>query len=418
MLTDFRSVVSEQITQLKDLCRRPDPLLYYLSHFHKLEFRTENARFRCVSNHSINIFRSSSGNWRVHDLGGGELSGTLASLVYQKLEGSSNPVEERNEILILVGGGALYLPERKEWSARKKSKSKSQKLELTFDGGGKVYQAVDRYFTKKVGYSLLKVAKGEQPDYGIRAVKSVRGKYSYNFWGDHFAIAYCTDQGTKVKCIKGERKDYLFKDKGKYCFGLKQLGNQPLDMILICEGEDDALCVNLHFNSRNFKVKAVSLGGASYTSPGLVGSIIEDLKTRAKKVWVLYDGDKAGVSASQKLASTYGLGFLDFERNWLPFKSAGKGKEGVKDIADLYQKNVDNPKVDSAILVAHYIASCLAARLSYLAVNKFYKAHRDKWCEEYSRLVRGSNKNVCGWYPLWKLLRERHPEWVDDLTVI
>ena len=151
MLTDFRSVVSEQITQLKDLCRRPDPLLYYLSHFHKLEFRTENARFRCVSNHSINIFRSSSGNWRVHDLGGGELSGTLASLVYQKLEGSSNPVEERNEILILVGGGALYLPERKEWSARKKSKSKSQKLELTFDGGGKVYQAVDRYFTKKVG---------------------------------------------------------------------------------------------------------------------------------------------------------------------------------------------------------------------------------------------------------------------------
>lgn len=102
----------------------------------------------------------------------------------------------------------------------------------------------------------------------------------------------------KVKCIKGERKDYFFKDKGKYCFGLKQLGNQLLDMILICEGEDDVLCVNLYFNFRNFKVKVVFLGGVFYILFGLVGSIIEDLKICVKKVWVLYDGDKVGVSVS------------------------------------------------------------------------------------------------------------------------
>ena len=416
MLTNFRSVVTEQINRLKELCRTADPLLYYLSHFHGLEFRSENARFRCVSNNSINIFRSGRGNWQVYDFGGSELSGTLASLVYKRLANESNHVEERNRILSIVGGGKVYLPETEAWRPKKKSGAKSQKLDLTFDAGGKVYRAVDRYFTNKVGYSLLKVAKGEQPDYGIRPVKCIEGRYNYNFWGDHFAIAYCTDQGTKVKCIKGDRKDYLFKDKGQYCFGLNQLGDEPLDAIIICEGEDDALCVNLHFNCRDFKLKAVSLGGASYKSPALVGGIIEELKTRARKVWVLYDGDEAGVKASKYLARTYGLGYLDFERHLRLFKLARK--EGVKDIADLYQKNADNPNFDPVCLVAYYITSCISVRLSYEAVNKFYKAHRDKWGEEYASYAARAKEDIYAWFRLWKLLRERHSELVNDLPTI
>ena len=128
------------------------------------------------------------------------------------------------------------------------------------------------------------------------------------------------------------------------------------------------------------------------------------------------DGDEAGVKASKYLARTYGLGYLDFERHLRLFKLARK--EGVKDIADLYQKNADNPNFDPVCLVAYYITSCISVRLSYEAANKFYKAHRDKWGEEYASYAARAKEDIYAWFRLWKLLRERHSELVDNLATI
>lgn len=140
--------------------------------------------------------------------------------------------------------------------------------------------------------------------------------------------------------VNGRYKLYVPKQEGidkKYfiktqtnddIFGLAQLPNYKLPVLLICEGEKDALCANAHgipavsFQSANIEVQVQQ---------------IRKLYEHACDLVLCYDTDEPGIKASKKLSKTHLIPRFELEKTckdlaeYLPGRNAGEFKGKLKE---------------------------------------------------------------------------------------
>ena len=95
------------------------------------------------------------------------------------------------------------------------------------------------------------------------------------------------------------------------------------DRVVLCSSLKDSLCLSCQMH-----IPALCLQGEGY---GMSDTAIKELKRRYKKIYILFDNDKAGLRYGRKLAEKTG-----FTNLVLP------AFEGGKDISDLYKSNKDN----------------------------------------------------------------------------
>lgn len=163
----------------------------------------------------------------------------------------------------------------------------------------------------------------------------VKDNRKYVFSADKYAYAYVEHKENKVtlKIYQPFNKDgYKWANKHDASVislwtKVPEYGNK----ICICSSLKDALCL-----WANTGVPAIAVQGEGYR---VSDTAINELKRRYKKIYILFDNDKAGLIDGKKLSES--TGFINLV---LP-----KFKEG-KDISDLYQFLQDKQKFKQIIL--------------------------------------------------------------------
>jgi DEAD/DEAH box helicase len=115
-----------------------------------------------------------------------------------------------------------------------------------------------------------------------------------------------------------------------YLFGSQMFPTSPkeTDILIFCEGQTDANCINYHLNA--YGIYAVTVGSAStgYLSEGEANR----LKSLFSNIFVLWDNDNTGKN-SKAFADAHGFGWID--------EKAFFG-EGLKDICEAWGKAFDH----------------------------------------------------------------------------
>jgi len=144
----------------------------------------------------------------------------------------------------------------------------------------------------------------------------VRGSQNMIFQADKYAYAFWTEKGTKIYQPYSQMK-WLSTQRGDQVQLYQKLPTHG-DIVCVCSSMKDALC--LWANTGIPSVAPQSEG----TSVPL--AVVEDLKRRFKRQYILYDNDKAGIGYAIEAAKETG-----FTNVILP------EFEGGKDISDLYK---------------------------------------------------------------------------------
>lgn len=121
--------------------------------------------------------------------------------------------------------------------------------------------------------------------------------------------------------FRGQKKTFGYKNqRNNDIFGLKQLPQPPIDVIIFTAGEKDCLSANSHgFN-------AISLQSENQLPNE---DLIKNLKSKCTNLLCCYDNDEAGKRASKKLYDTFGIPNIDLPAD-------------CKDLAIYFQKNTHN----------------------------------------------------------------------------
>lgn len=167
---------------------------------------------------------------------------------------------------------------------------------------------LDQYQVKQVKYHEFKTKKGKLCKFDYRRLNQL-------------AICYQIEQFIKVYFPKLEgrqEKQFGYKDQTNTdVFGWKQLGEQPVQKLFIAAGEKDCLVLNAHgFKSIAFQ--------SENTIPSK--EQIAKINQLANQVFIVYDNDKAGIQAMQKLAQLTNWKGIEF-------------KDDCKDVADFFLKH-------------------------------------------------------------------------------
>jgi Type III restriction enzyme, res subunit len=116
-----------------------------------------------------------------------------------------------------------------------------------------------------------------------------------------------------------------------YLFGSQMFPTSPkkTDVLILCEGQTDTICINYHFNT--YGIYAVTVGSAS--TGYLSDADANNLKSLFSNIFVLWDNDKAGIEGSPKFADAHGFGWIDAKAFF---------GEGLKDICEAWGKAFDH----------------------------------------------------------------------------
>lgn len=137
--------------------------------------------------------------------------------------------------------------------------------------------------------------------------------------GKDLIFGYLIDNKIKVYCpLASKSRKWLGNTDSSCIFGMKQLPDKG-DLLIITKALKDVMTL------KSLKYSAVS--GNSETTL-LKESIIEELKSRFKRIIVLLDNDEAGIIASEKYKDRYELDYIT-----IPFEYE------CKDISDLVKKH-------------------------------------------------------------------------------
>ena len=171
------------------------------------------------------------------------------------------------------------------------------------------------YFAAKGG-----ITKGTLDRYGTKSARKINGYTQY-----YPSFGWVVGDNTKIKRPKHKEKKYLqTKGKQPYIFGFEQLPTQG-ETLLICAGETDTLCINEHCNGHG--VWAVCLSSENDLTT-LNDSLVNELKTRFKRVFIVYDADETGYKYSRELSLKTGFIWVNTALYLVP--------EKCKDICELW----------------------------------------------------------------------------------
>jgi len=149
-----------------------------------------------------------------------------------------------------------------------------------------------------------------------------RDSNRYVFVADKYAYVYIERKNNKIsKKVYQPFNTKGFKWSSKFdssIISLWKLLPESGDKVCICSSLKDSLCL-----MNNINVPCISLQGEGYT---MSDTAINELKRRFKKVYILYDNDKAGIEDGIKLSK-----LTNFTNIELPQFIGGK------DVSDLYK---------------------------------------------------------------------------------
>ena len=161
-----------------------------------------------------------------------------------------------------------------------------------------------RYNIRQVAKHYFKSKSGKQCMFDYKRQKK-------------FVVCYTINGHIKlyIPALPGQEKSFGFKNQTTAdIFGLEQL--QQCDNLFIAAGEKDCLALNSNgFTSVSFQSET--------TVP--TKEQIDILRTKAKRLFVVYDNDEAGIAAAEKLCKAF-----DIKRIILP--------DGIKDVAIFFQQ--------------------------------------------------------------------------------
>lgn len=132
-----------------------------------------------------------------------------------------------------------------------------------------------------------------------------------------FKVAYSSEKGAKLVQINNGKKDEnhtyttVLSAENARVFGLSFLPATGENLI-ICEGENDCICLNYFGQSLN--TYAVTFGSANNTN--VPADVIENLKSRFKKVFILFDSqdvEKKSLANARAISDKHNLIRLDFD---------------------------------------------------------------------------------------------------------
>ena len=317
----------EQKRFIAGLKKYAKPLLNFLAIYENLHFDRDRKEYRCRTDHSIKVYYAKKNQaWRVQDMSGKtRYNHAINQLIYEELQKycKEEKAEECSQLLKRIGEHQLPTPRKA--SRKKKTRQKPTQKRKTpqcveyEDTDHPQLKATLRYFKEKTGATCNDLKK-----YGVKAVASPDDS-------GHFSFAYNTSNATKLKTPdnKKESKYEFTRKEGPYCFGLKQLPEKG-QRLFICEGEDDALTMNIHSPD---DTGAISFGGTAITKEQ--GEIVEKLKNRFETIYITYDSDTAGIENTRKNAERCKVVPINTETAF-KFISKDPQAKPPKDLCELY----------------------------------------------------------------------------------
>ena len=184
------------------------------------------------------------------------------------------------------------------------------------------YQSVDRSYdiNDKEFWQRFEITRPTLLKYKVRPVSEVsifkrnKGKFEqiYNYDKSEDSICYKINVDNKIRFYKPKSDNRAYKWFGttnaQCCFGYKELDIGMSNVIFICSGLKDMLCLN------EMGFAAVAPMGEGIPLPENVIAYLKDLKKYMnKRIVYLFDTDIAGLKAAAKFACING-----FEAIWLP----------------------------------------------------------------------------------------------------
>lgn len=209
----------------------------------------------------------------------------------------------------------------------------------------------------------LQVVTRPWRDYDLEYWKSYGVEKKWLKYAEIYPISY----EIIVKQTDTKESKYIFPtDKYAYCFVERKEGNLQLkiyqpysqhkwcskmdgsvvglwtkipeegDKVVICSSLKDALCLSCQMH-----IPALCLQGEGY---GMSDTAIKELKRRYKKVYILFDNDKAGLADGENLANKTGFTNLVLPQF-----------EGGKDLSDLYKLHGRNVFINTVSSLFEHI---------------------------------------------------------------
>jgi hypothetical protein len=246
------------------------------------------------------------------------------------------------QLAIIARCGAAALPTPNNLPEKQPKPRQSQKRGLNVEFCELKKDALD-YFAAKGG-----ITKGTLDRYGTKSAHKINGYTQY-----YPSFGWVVGDNTKIKRPKHKEKKYLqTKGKQPYIFGFSQLPKQG-ETLLICAGETDTLCINEHCNGHG--VWAICLSSENDLTT-LNDSLINELKTRFKQIFIVYDADETGYKYGRELALKTGFVWV----NTLLYSSWGN------DICEFWAN-----KYDLKHFINHFSNNLKHRRLNAVSCDNF-----------------------------------------------
>lgn len=193
---------------------------------------------------------------------------------------------------------------------------------------------VPRNFSKldATYWSSYKISSKTLELFNVKAVKylSIKGskfKYYYNFKDPAYVYFFTNDD---VKIYFPNRQQFRFLSNTDLIQGYNQLPDKG-DVLIITKSLKDVMCLyELGYNAIAFQNEIVIPKK----------EIIDELKTRFKKIFLFYDFDLTGIRTTNKIIKQYEIDFI-----FLTNGKFGTIDYGAKDISDYVKiKGLKNTK--------------------------------------------------------------------------
>lgn len=274
---------------------------------------------KCVQTDSIAIHKNGA-SWFVKKFNDTKYPNlppyaNFEGLVYaltNHIQDGKERAKKQGEFIARCNG--LVLPPTNVPTQNKPNTRKSENKGLNVEFCDLTNEALE-YFAAKGGISKQTLER-----YGIRSVDRLFGRAEF-----YPSFGWNVGDNVKVKRPLHPSKKYA-QSKGfaPYIFGWEQLPTQGKDLV-ICAGETDCLCINEHCNS--IGVFAICLNTEN-DKKTITSELASELKSRFKRVFVLYDADSIGVSNSRELAVNFGFIWVNI--------AVYLGNEKDKDVCNIY----------------------------------------------------------------------------------
>ena len=158
---------------------------------------------------------------------------------------------------------------------------------------------LERFYVKQVGFLSYRSNSNRFLSFRYREKNQIAAAYDISgrikVYVPEISSSFSSDL-----FFKGQRKSFSYKNQTKDdVFGLSQLDEGTLDYVLLTAGEKDCMSAYAH-GFRN----VISLQ-SEHQMPS--ASLLEELRKRTSIILSCYDNDVAGINASKRLETSFGI---------------------------------------------------------------------------------------------------------------